>query len=96
MKVADVARVLEALVPVHLAEEWDNVGLLVGERERRVTKLMVCMDVTEPVLAEAVKAGAQMILAHHPVIFKPIGRVTAGPQPRYTDLLQVGGASPQG
>jgi len=90
MKVADVVRVLEALAPAHLAEEWDNVGLLVGDRERRVTRLMACMDVTEPVLAEAVKAGVQMILAHHPVIFKPIGRVTAGLTPVVYEAIRRG------
>ena len=77
MKVADVVRVLETLAPRALAEEWDNVGLLVGDRERRVARLLVCMDVTEHVLAEALKAHAQMILAHHPVIFKSVARVTA-------------------
>jgi len=81
MKVADVVRVLESLAPRDLAEDWDNVGLLVGDRQRRVTKLMTCMDVTECVLAEAVQARAQMILAHHPVIFKHVARVTADDAP---------------
>lgn len=81
MKVADVVRAAETLAPPALAEDWDNVGLLVGDRDRRVTKLMSCMDVTEPVLAEAVKAKAQMILAHHPVIFKAAARVTADDTP---------------
>jgi len=90
MKVADIVRVLEALAPTDLAEEWDNVGLLVGDRGRRVTKLMVCMDVTEGVLAEAVKAGVQMILAHHPVIFKPVARVTAGLAPVVYEAIDRG------
>lgn len=90
MKVGDIVRVLEALAPAYLAEEWDNVGLLVGDRERRVTKLMACMDVTEGVLAEAVKAGVQMILAHHPVIFKPAARVTAELAPVVHEAIRRG------
>ena len=90
MKVADVVRVLETLAPKALAEEWDNVGLLVGDSQRRVTKLLVCMDATEPVLAEALKAGAQMILAHHPVIFKSIARVTAEDSPVVHEAIRRG------
>jgi dinuclear metal center YbgI/SA1388 family protein len=90
MKVADVVRAAEALAPPALAEDWDNVGLLVGDRERRVTKLLACMDVTEPVLAEAVKAKAEMILAHHPVIFKPAARVTADDAPVVYEAIRRG------
>jgi len=90
MKVADVVRVLETLAPSALAEEWDNVGLLVGDSQRRVTKLLVCMDAGEDVLAEAVKAGAQMILAHHPVIFKSVSRVTAEASPVVHEAIRRG------
>ena len=90
MKVGDIVRVLEALAPTALAEDWDNVGLLVGDRERRVTKLMACMDVTEPVLAEAVQAGVQMILAHHPVIFKSVARVTTDSAPVVYEAIRRG------
>jgi len=90
MKVADVVRAAETLAPVGLAEDWDNVGLLVGDSERRVTKLLTCMDVTEPVLAEAVKAKAEMILAHHPVIFKPAARVTADDTPVVHEAIRRG------
>jgi dinuclear metal center YbgI/SA1388 family protein len=90
MKVADVVRVLETLAPRALAEEWDNVGLLVGDRQRRVTKLLVCVDAGEDVLAEALKAGAQMILAHHPVIFKSLARVTAEDSPVVHEAVRSG------
>ncbi|HDZ22286.1 hypothetical protein LCGC14_0238830 [marine sediment metagenome] len=81
MKVADVARELEAIAPLDLAAEWDNVGLLVGDRQGSVEKLMLCVDLTEAVLAEAVSAKAQMVMAYHPVIFKTISRVTADAAP---------------
>lgn len=77
MKVADVARAVEALAPLELAADWDNVGMLVGDLAAEVRKVLVCTDVTEAVLDEAIKAQAQMIVAHHPVIFRSAQRVTA-------------------
>ena len=81
MRVADIARTMEAVAPPELAEEWDNVGLLVGDLDAAVRKVMVCTDVTEAVLAEATRARAQMIVAHHPVIFQSVRRVTASETP---------------
>ena len=81
MKVSDVARALESLAPVEMAAEWDNVGLLVGDAAASVRKLLLCIDLTEDVLAEAVAAKAQMVMAYHPPIFKPISRLTAAAEP---------------
>jgi len=77
MKVAQVVRALEAVAPPELAEEWDNVGLLVGDERESVTKLMLCIDLTERVCREALRAKAQMVMAYHPVIFKPLSRISA-------------------
>jgi dinuclear metal center YbgI/SA1388 family protein len=77
IKVSDVVRVLEALAPPSLAADWDNVGLLVGDRAATVRKLLLCIDLTGEVLTEAAAGRAQMVMAYHPVIFKPISRVTA-------------------
>ena len=76
MKVADVTRALEAIAPPSLASEWDNVGLLIGDQAATVHKLMLCVDLTDEVLAEAATVRAQMVMAYHPVIFKPLARVT--------------------
>jgi dinuclear metal center YbgI/SA1388 family protein len=81
MKVREVVSALERLAPPALAAEWDNVGLLVGDGSAEVRRLLLCIDLTEGVLAEAVKAGAAMVMAYHPVIFKPIPRVTAEAAP---------------
>ena len=56
--VHEIAAFLEQLAPFRLAEEWDNVGLLVGDRQWSVTKLMTCLTVTPASAAEAVEAGA--------------------------------------
>ena len=81
MRVWEVARALEAFAPPGLAMDWDNVGLLIGDGQVKVTKLMLCIDLTESVLAEAIAAKAQMVMAYHPTIFKEVTRVTACDSP---------------
>lgn len=71
-KVKNVLRLLEELAPKEYAMSWDNVGLQVGDREDTVSRILVCLDVTEAVIDEAVKSNADFIVSHHPVIFKPI------------------------
>jgi dinuclear metal center YbgI/SA1388 family protein len=81
MTISEVIRAMELMAPPELAESWDNVGLLIGDAGASVRSVVLCIDVTEDVLAEAAKARAQLIIAHHPPIFKPIARVTAGAAP---------------
>ncbi len=64
----DVEQAIFTLAPKELAEEWDNVGLLVGHTGREVTKILVALDVTEWVVEEAVRLGANLIVSHHPVM----------------------------
>ncbi len=68
---------LEALAPLRLAASWDNVGLLL-EGTREVRRVFVCVDLTEPVLAEAICAGADLVVAYHPPLFAPVKRLTLG------------------
>ncbi|MBN1395032.1 MAG: Nif3-like dinuclear metal center hexameric protein [Pirellulales bacterium] len=75
--VAQIAALLEELAPPRLAEEWDNVGLLVGDKNREVEKLMTCLTVTPAVAAEAVEQGADLIVAHHPIPFVATKRLTS-------------------
>ncbi len=79
--VADVCRVFEAIAPPALAAEWDNVGLLIGDRSATVKRVLLTIDLTEAVLREAVQARAEMVMAYHPVIFKPLSRLTAADAP---------------
>lgn len=74
--VQDVMSCLEKLAPRSLAQEWDNVGLMVGDKNAKVTKILTTLDVDEWVVAEAVKCGADMIVSHHPLIFSPMKTVT--------------------
>lgn len=67
---------LDALAPPRLALDWDNVGLLVAGEEA-VTGVLCALDITERVVAEAVKQGANAVVAHHPVIFRPLKHLRA-------------------
>jgi len=67
---------LDALAPARLAEEWDNVGLMVGRRDRPVTRVIVALDLRAAVLDEAVAEGADLVLVHHPPIFPAMSAVT--------------------
>ena len=79
--VGDVCDALDAIAPPHLAAEWDNVGLLIGDRAWPARRLLLTIDLTGPVLREAARAGADMVLAYHPPIFKPLSRLTADTAP---------------
>jgi dinuclear metal center YbgI/SA1388 family protein len=81
MLVADLLAVLEARAPVALAEEWDNVGLLVGRRERPVRRVLVALDLRASVLDEAADAGCDTVLTHHPPIFPALAAVTGEAAP---------------
>lgn len=72
-----LAQHLAQFAPLSLAEPWDNVGLLVGDRSRSVQRLMTCLTITPAVVAEAIRRQAQLIVAHHPLPFQPLKRITA-------------------
>ena len=74
--VHDILTFLEGFTPPELAESWDNVGLLCGDRSQEVTNVLCALDVTETVVTEAAEKGAQLIVAHHPAIFTSVSRVT--------------------
>lgn len=73
---ADVAAALATVAPPNLAEDYDNVGLLVGEGHAVVDGLLLTLDVTEEVVAEAVARGCNTIVAHHPIIFRGLKQLT--------------------
>jgi dinuclear metal center YbgI/SA1388 family protein len=92
LTVASVADYMQSFAPTALAGEWDNVGLLVGDRDARVSKVMTCLTVTPESAAEAIAAKAQLIVTHHPVLFRPIQRLTrSNPEGRILlDLIAAG------
>src|SRR5690625_7866472 len=76
MKVFEVIRALEELAPVEYAEGFDNVGLLVGDSEAEVTKILVTLDTLEEVVDEAIEKGANLIVSFHPIIFSGMKKLT--------------------
>ena len=70
-----IADAMNRFAPSKLAEEWDNVGLLVGDPSAQVNKILVCLDVGLDAIERAVELDAQMIVAHHPMIFRSIKNV---------------------
>lgn len=77
VKCQTIANMIEELAPKKLAESWDNVGLLVGDGSKKVSKVLVCLDATEWVIEEAIELGADMLICHHPMIFGSLKRITA-------------------
>ena len=68
--VADVLQFIETIAPPHMAEGWDNCGLLCGRKEREVKKILVALDPFATVIDEAIALGADLIVTHHPLIFR--------------------------
>ncbi len=77
MKLADVIAVLESAYPPKTAEKWDAVGLVCGDPDEDVTRVLVCVDPTSSTVDEAVEVGAQLVLAHHPLLLRGVNGVPA-------------------
>lgn len=76
MKIKELTGWLETMYPADAAEEWDNVGLLVGDDTGEARHIFLALDLTESTLDEAVRKGADLIVTHHPMIFSGIKKVT--------------------
>lgn len=76
MECKKVIEILEKQSPKSYACDWDNVGLLVGREDKEIQKIYIALDATDEVIEEAIANGADMLLTHHPMIFKGMKRVT--------------------
>jgi len=74
--VGDISQYMNILAPASLAEEWDNVGLLVGDPDAMVKRAMTCLTITPESAAEAVNRNANVVVTHHPLPFRPMNRLT--------------------
>lgn len=78
MKLRDVIKILQEIVPLAYAEEWDNVGLLINPiRPRNIKRILLTIDLTEAVANEAVQHKTDLIIAYHPILFRPLSRLDA-------------------
>lgn len=76
VKIKDIANALEMFAPLPLQDDFDNAGLQIGLTDAEVAGVLLCLDVTEAVVDEAIASGCNLIISHHPVIFKPLKRIT--------------------
>jgi dinuclear metal center YbgI/SA1388 family protein len=76
MNVGEVCDILADVAPLRLAEGWDNVGLLVGDRSASAVRIMTCLTITPAVVEEAVRRRVNLVITHHPLPFKPLAKIT--------------------
>jgi dinuclear metal center YbgI/SA1388 family protein len=72
----DVTAALKHIAPLRLAADWDAVGLLLGSRRPVIDRVMTCLTLTETVAREAVRERVDLVVSHHPLPFRPVGRIT--------------------
>ncbi|MFV0437869.1 MAG: Nif3-like dinuclear metal center hexameric protein [Desulfopila sp.] len=78
VRIQDILAALDKETPFDLAESWDNVGLLLGAPDQPVSTVLIGLDPTTVLIDEAIARGADTIITHHPVIFKPLARIDTG------------------
>ena len=88
MKVGDITAALEVFAPLRIQESWDNSGLIIGSPEDEVHGVMVGFDCTPELIREAVEKGCDMVVTHHPLIFKGIKRID-GKDPVGAAIMQA-------
>lgn len=72
----DIIKLMEEIAPPDLAEEWDNVGLMLGRRNKQVKRIMLALDMTKASVEQAIAFHADVLITHHPAIFKKLASVT--------------------
>ena len=76
VKVKDIASAIERVAPLQLQEDYDNAGYQVGNPEAEVSRILTCIDITEKTVEKAIASGCQLIVAHHPLLFRAVKKIT--------------------
>jgi dinuclear metal center YbgI/SA1388 family protein len=91
MKIDQIAAEIEKTAPLKLAQDWDNVGFLIGDPEQEITRILMTIDITRDVVAEARAYKADLILSYHPAIWDGLKKITAtGPTGVVYELIRAG------
>ncbi|MEN8127172.1 MAG: Nif3-like dinuclear metal center hexameric protein [Planctomycetota bacterium] len=91
MKIKEIANAVEEIAPLGLAQDWDNVGLLIGNPDKNIKNILLTIDTTQAVVAEAKAQKVDLILAYHPIIWDGLKRVTSdGETAHIYDLIKSG------
>ncbi len=77
MKIKDIAERIKKIVPLELAQDWDNVGLLIGDPQKNVKNILLTIDVTSDIAAEAKRLKTDLIVSYHPVIWDGLKKITS-------------------
>jgi len=75
LKISDITAELEKVAPSSLQEDYDNSGLITGEADTLITNALVCLDCTEAIIDEAIRSNCNLVIAHHPIVFKGLKRL---------------------
>lgn len=75
MTINEIISYLESVAPPAYQESYDNAGLIIGDRETTITSALITLDITEAVIDEAIEVGCELIISHHPILFKGIRRL---------------------
>lgn len=78
MKISEIEKIIEADVPKSLAYDWDNVGLLIGDKNKEIKKALLTLDTNLFTINEAINTGADIIISHHPLFFEPLKKIIYG------------------
>ena len=76
LKIKDIISEIERFAPLEHQEEYDNAGLIIGDKNNECTSVLLTIDTTEEVVEEAQKLGANLIISHHPVVFSGLKKIT--------------------
>ncbi len=75
MLIKDITNYLETIAPLALQESYDNSGLIVGDKNTKVTKVLISLDCTEDIVQEAISRGCNLVISHHPIVFSGLKRL---------------------
>jgi len=75
MKIKDITGILEEFAPLSYQEDYDNAGLIIGDPEKEIYSALLCIDITDAIITEALKKGVQLIISHHPIIFSGLKKL---------------------
>ncbi|HPI44132.1 MAG TPA: Nif3-like dinuclear metal center hexameric protein, partial [Tenuifilaceae bacterium] len=89
MKVGDIVIFFEQLAPLSYQESYDNSGLIIGDRQMEVKSVLLTLDITPNVVNEAIQVGANVIVAHHPIIFSGLKRITGSNYVEQSVILAI-------
>jgi len=89
MKISEIIGYLETLAPPQLQESYDNSGLLTGNSDWECNGIVITLDATEPVVQEAINKNCNLVIAHHPILFRGIKRITGGDYVQKTLIASI-------